>query len=105
MARSIHNVDFCALIMNGGVFGKNGDAAFALQIAGVHYALDHRLIFAVDSALLEHFVDQRGFAVIDMGNDRNITDVFLFRHGNQSLSSSISPRTIKNLSTNIKYNT
>ena len=73
--------------MHGGVFGQNGDAALALEIAGVHDAVDDGLILAVDAALLEHLIDQRGFAVVNVGDDGNVTDIFLFVHTVHSLLS------------------
>ena len=60
VAGGIDDVDAHALVVHGGVFGKDGDAALALQVVGVHHALGHLLVFAKDAALFEHFVHQRG---------------------------------------------
>ena len=87
VARRVDDVDLRALVVHGGVFGKDGDAALALQIAGVHDAVDDRLIFAVDAALLEHLVDQRGLSVVNVSDDCNISDVFLIVHTVHSLLS------------------
>ena len=59
----------------GGIFGENGDAALALEVVGVHYALDERLIGAENAALAEHSVHQGGFAMIDVSDDGDIANV------------------------------
>ena len=80
MARGIHDVDFISFIVNGGILGENGDATLPLQIAGVHDPVHRGLILPVDAALLEHFIHQCGLAMVNMGNDGNITDFFLRSH-------------------------
>ena len=72
VARRVDDVDLDALIGDGGVLRENGDAALAFEIAGVHYALDDFLIFAVHARLLEHFVHERRLAVVNVGNDCDI---------------------------------
>ena len=58
-----------------GVLGQNGDAALALQVVGVHDALDHMLVGAESAALPQHGVHQRGLAVVDVGDDGDIANV------------------------------
>ena len=77
MARGVHNVDFHILIPDRGVLGHNGDAAFPLQIAGVHDPVHGLLSFPVHAALLEHLVYQGGFTVVDVGDDGNVSQVFI----------------------------
>ena len=79
VARRVDNVDLVALIVNGRVFCKDGDAALALEIAGVHDPVDNGLILAVNAALLQHLVDQRGLAVVDVRDDCNVPN-FILRH-------------------------
>ena len=40
VAGRVHDVDLYVVIEEGGVLGQNGDAALALQVVGVHDALD-----------------------------------------------------------------
>src|SRR5262249_22565936 len=75
MAGRIHNVDLDVMVADRGVLGQDGDAALALQIVRVHHAFGHLLVLAEDMALSQHRVDQRSLAVVDVGDDRNITDV------------------------------
>ena len=79
VARGIDDIDLVIFIMNGGVLGQNRDAALALEIARVHHAVGHDLVFAVHTALLQHFIDQRRLTVVDMRDDRNVSDLVL-RH-------------------------
>ena len=73
MARSIHNVDLGIAIGDGGVLGQDGDATFPFQVTGVHHALYHRLVISVHTALLEHGVHQGGLAVVNVGDDGDIS--------------------------------
>ena len=75
VAGGIDDVDAHALVVYGGVLGKNGDAALALQIVGIHHALGHLLVFAEHAALLEHLVHQRGLAVVHVGDDGDVANV------------------------------
>ena len=74
MARRVHDVDLAFAIVHGGVLGKNGDAALAFQIVGVHDAVGHSLIGAEGATLPEHGVDQRGLAVVNVGDDGDVAD-------------------------------
>ena len=80
VTRGVHDVDLVVLIMHGSVLCQNGDAALPLQIAGVHDPLHGGLIFPVNAALLEHFVHQRGLAVVNVGDDGNVANFILRYH-------------------------
>ena len=77
VSRSIHNVDVVVLVLEGGVLGANRDALFLFQVHGIHQALHLglSLVGAEGSGLLEKAVDERGLAVVDVGDDRDISDV------------------------------
>ena len=66
---------FVAAVHDRGVLGHDGDAALALQVVGVHDALGDLLVVAEDVALPEHGVDQRGLAVVDVRDDRDVADI------------------------------
>ncbi len=51
MSRRVDNIDFYVLIKNSGIFGKDGNSAFALDVAGVHNAFPDLLVFAEYAAL------------------------------------------------------
>ncbi len=72
MAGRIDNVDLDTVIADAGSLRENGDAALAFELVGIHHAFDVLLICAEKSALVQHGVHQRGFAVIDVRNDGDI---------------------------------
>ena len=55
--------------------GEDGDAALALEIVGIHRALGDLLVLAEGAGLLQQAVDQRGLAMVDMGDDRDVAQV------------------------------
>src|SRR5208282_6874498 len=77
VAGRIHNIDFDARIKHGRVLGKNSDAALAFQIVRVHDALGHGLVVAEGATLSKHGVNQRGFAVVHVGNDGDVADAWI----------------------------
>ena len=70
-----------ALPSHGGVLREDGDAALALELVRVHHALGHLLVGAEDAGLVQHGVDQRGLAVVDVGDDGDVAEIgTAFRH-------------------------
>src|SRR5207244_12122051 len=72
VARRVDDVDARVLPKDGGALGQDGDAALALEVVAVHRLRFHLLVLAEGAGLLEQRVDQRGLAVIDVGDDRNV---------------------------------
>ena len=75
VAGRVDDIDFRVVIGERGILGENRDAAFALEIVRVHHALDQFLVGAEDAALAEHGVDERGLAVVDVGDNGDIANV------------------------------
>src|SRR6266478_2549538 len=71
----LDDVDAHALPFDAGAFGEDGNAALALEIAGVERPLGDLLVFAHSARLPEQLVDQRRLAVIDMGDNGDVADV------------------------------
>ena len=65
------------VVLAGAVLGQNRDAALTLDVAGVHDALGHLLVGTESTGLLQHLVDQSGFAVVDVRDDRDVAEIFL----------------------------
>ena len=61
--------------MDGGVLRQNRDAALALELVAVHGALGHALVGAERAALVQHRVDKRGLAVVDVGDDGDVATI------------------------------
>ena len=77
VARSVHDVDLHVAVLHGGILGQNGDAPLTLQVVGVHDAVHHGLVFPVHAGLLQHFVHQSGLAVVYVGDDRYVSQLFV----------------------------
>ncbi len=75
VAGRVHNVDLYVVIEDGSVLGENRDAALTLQVVGVHDAFNQMLVGAKRAALPQHGVHQRGFAVVHVRDDGDITNV------------------------------
>jgi hypothetical protein len=58
-----------------GRLGEDGDAALALEIVGVHRALGDALVLAEGAGLLSAAVDQRGLAMVDVRDDRDVAQL------------------------------
>lgn len=79
--RRVDDVDVVPFIIDARVLGKNRDAAFPFDGAGVHDSFVHLFAFVERSALFENLVDERRFAVVDMRDDRNVSDFVLIHFG------------------------
>ena len=84
MARGVDEIQLiglavAGLVAQGHALRLDGDAAFALQIHGIQHLFRHLAILQ-PAAELDEAIGQRRFAVIDMGDDGEITDVFHIGH-------------------------
>ena len=77
VARGVDDVDEVAPVFERPVFGGNGDAALALEVHGIHEAFRDNLVVAEHAALFEKLVDERGFAVVHVGDDGDVADITL----------------------------
>ena len=72
------SVTSCAVVHvvpDRGVLGQDRDALLTLQIHGVHDAVGDVGVLAEGAGLPEHGVDQRGLAVVDVGDDGDVAEV------------------------------
>ena len=76
MTRSVDNINLVAVIKNSGLLRGNSDSPLVLLIARVHNEmLGHfGLIVAKSIGLLQKTIDERGFAVVDVGDDGDVTN-------------------------------
>ena len=72
VARRVDDVDQVLAVVDGGVLGENRDAALALEVGVVHRALGDAFVDAKRAALVQQGIDQRRFAVIDVGDDCDV---------------------------------
>ena len=74
----VDNVDFNILVVNSGILRKDGDTTLTLKVAGVHNSVGCFLIFTVDTALTKHLVNKGCLAVVNVCDDRNISQIRSF---------------------------
>ena len=77
MARGINDVNLNALVLNRDVLCQNSNSALTLLIIGVQNSFLNLLVLAECIGCLEHLVNHGGFAVVNVGDDSNISDVVL----------------------------
>ena len=75
VAGRVDDVEVDVAVAHRGVLGENRDALLALQVVGVHDALVDVLVLAERAGLPQQRVDERGLAVVDVGDDREIAQV------------------------------
>ncbi len=74
VARGVDDVDVGLAVLDRAVLGEDGDAAFLLDVAGVHDALGDLLVFAEGAGLAQKLVDEGGLAMIDVGDDGDVAN-------------------------------
>ena len=75
VAGRVDDVDVGALPLDRAVLGQDRDAALALEVVRVHDALGDLLVGAEGAALAQQLVDQRRLAVVDVGDDGDVSDL------------------------------
>ena len=72
MARRIDDVDLVVAIADGRILGHDRDAAFTFEVHRIHHAVDDRLVFTMSARLLQHGIDKRGLAVVDVSDNGDV---------------------------------
>ena len=78
VAGGVDDVDLDAVVMDGGILGQDGDAALTLDIVGVHDAVHQFLVLAEHAGLAQQLVHQGGLAVVDVGDNGNVSYIFSY---------------------------
>ena len=86
MARGIENINFSAVVHYSRVLCQNSNAAFTFQCVRVHNAFFNMFISPENAALFKHGIYKGCFAVVNVGNNCNITQIVSYH---KSLSSSL----------------
>jgi hypothetical protein len=73
--RGVDNVDLDPVPLHGGVLGQDGDPPLLLEGVRVHDPLLHLLVVAKDPGLAEHLVDQGGLAMVNVGDDGDVSNL------------------------------
>ena len=71
----VDDVEADAVDVDRRLLGEDRDPLLALEVARVHHPVDDRLVRAERAGLAEHRVDERGLAVVDVGDDGDVAEV------------------------------
>jgi hypothetical protein len=74
VAGRIDDVNPGAAVFDRAVLGEDGDAALSLDGILIHDAIAHLLVGGEGPGLLQQAIDQRGLAMIDVGNDGDVSN-------------------------------
>ena len=69
----VNDVDVGTFVFNRAVLGQNRDATFFFNVIAVHHAFFELFILAEGAGLAKKLVYQRGFAVVHVGDNCNVT--------------------------------
>ena len=82
VARRVDDVDVHVAVIDRAVLGEDRDAALALEVVAVHHPLADVLVLGERARLHQQLVDERGLAVVDVGDDGDVAEVLARRgHG------------------------
>ena len=71
----VDDVEPDAGVVDRRLLGEDRDALLALEVARIHDPVDDGLVRAEGAGLAEHRVDERGLAVVDVGDDGDVAEV------------------------------
>src|SRR5690606_33095253 len=71
----IDDVDAIVLPVDRSRLGEDGDAALLFEVVGIHGARGDALIVAERAGLPEELVHERGFPMVDVRDDRDVSKV------------------------------
>ncbi len=76
VAGRVDDVDLRVAVADGRVLGQDRDALLALEVGRVEDPIGELGALAEGAGLSQHAVDQRGLAVVDVGDDGDVADAF-----------------------------
>ncbi len=72
VTQSVGDIAVHGHVLNRAALRDDGDAALIFEIVGVHHEDVHLLVFTESAGLPQQLVNQRGFAVVNVGNDGDV---------------------------------
>ena len=75
VAGRVDDVEADVAVVDRRLLGEDRDALLALEVARIEDPVDDGLVGAEGAGLAEHRVDERGLAVVDVGDDGDIAEV------------------------------
>ena len=75
VARGVDNIDVHAVEIHRRVLGQDRDAALFFDVVRIHHPFGDALVRLEGTGLLQQLVDERRLAMVDVGDDGDITKV------------------------------
>ena len=75
MAGGVNDIDLHITPTHCCILGHDRDALLALQVIGVHDAVNDLLILAIHASLLQHVIDEGGLAMVNVSDDGDVANV------------------------------
>ena len=73
VSRGVDHVDLGVPVLDADILGENRDSALAFEIVAVEKAVGDDLVLTENLGLAHDLIDQRRLAVVDVGNDGNVS--------------------------------
>ena len=80
VAGGVDDVDLDLAVVDRRVLGEDRDALFTLEVGRVHDSLVDVRVDPKGTGLPQHGIDEGRLAVVDVGNDRDVSDVRTLFH-------------------------
>ena len=77
MARGVHDIDVRVVPGDRAILGQDGDSTLLFQVIAVHDPLGHLFVVTERAALSQQLVHESGFAMVHVGDDGDISDLFI----------------------------
>ncbi len=74
MSRCVYDIDVVIIPFDRGIFRGDRNTTLFFLIIRVHDALTWCFTLIQRAGLFKQFINQRGFAVVDMGDDSDVPD-------------------------------
>ncbi len=75
MSGSVDDIDFVSFVIDRNILGEDRDSPFALKIIIVKNKFSRTLILAEQIAGHEHFIHHRGFAMVHVGYNGDVSNL------------------------------
>jgi hypothetical protein len=76
VTRGVNDVDLTVFPSDGYVLGENGNTPLPLKIIVIKYKFAGQFMFLEHLGGVDHLVNECGFAVVNVGNNGDVADVF-----------------------------
>ena len=77
VAGGVDNIDVGAFPSHSAVLGQNRNAAFFFNGVVVHHGVNDFFVLSKRAGLTQQLIDHGGLAVVNVGDDRDVANLFM----------------------------